>query len=67
MLSSHLCLGLLSGLFPYGFLTKILYTFLISPMCAMWPTYLILFDLITLIIFGEEYTLQNSSQRREIK
>jgi hypothetical protein len=31
MLSSYLCLGLLSGLFSSGFPTKILYTFIISP------------------------------------
>jgi len=32
MLSSHLCLGLLSGLFPSGFSTKIYYVFLNHPM-----------------------------------
>jgi len=37
LISSHICLGLLSGLFPSGFLTKILYTFLISPMYATCP------------------------------
>ena len=31
ILSSHLCLGLPSGLFPSGFPTKILYTPLLSP------------------------------------
>jgi hypothetical protein len=31
ILSSHLCLRLPSGLFPSGFPTKILYTFLFSP------------------------------------
>jgi len=34
MLSSHLRLGHVSGLFPSGFLTKLCYTFLMSPMCA---------------------------------
>jgi len=35
ILSSHLCLGLLSGLFPSGLPTKIMYTPLLSPMCYM--------------------------------
>jgi len=34
---SHLCLGFLSGLFPSGFQTKILYKFLIFPTCATCP------------------------------
>jgi hypothetical protein len=34
VLSSHLRLGILFGLFHSGFLTKILYVFLISPMCT---------------------------------
>ena len=33
ILSSHLCLGLPSGLFPSGFPTKTLYKTLLSPMC----------------------------------
>jgi hypothetical protein len=32
-----------------------LYTFLISPMCAVCLTHLILLDLIIVMIFGEEY------------
>jgi hypothetical protein len=34
ILSSHLCLGLPSGLFPSSFPTKTLYTFVVSPMYA---------------------------------
>jgi len=52
-----LCLDLLSGLFPLGFLTKILYAFITSPMYATYLTHLILFDLITLTICGEAYKL----------
>jgi hypothetical protein len=45
--SSHLYLGLPSGLFPLGFPTKILYAFLFCLMCATCPSHVIL------IIFGE--------------
>jgi len=41
-ISSHLCLGLLHSLFPSGFLTKVLYAFLISIMCGICPAHLIL-------------------------
>jgi len=37
VLSSNLCLSFLTGLFPSGFPTKILYTFVISLMCATCP------------------------------
>jgi len=53
ILFSLMCLDLLSGLLPSGFLTKILYAFLIAPMYATCPTHLIFLDLITLMIFGE--------------
>jgi hypothetical protein len=37
VISSHLCLGLPSGLFPSDFQTKLLYAFLMSPMHIMCP------------------------------
>jgi hypothetical protein len=39
---------------PLRILTEILCAFLISPMHAEYPAHLILIDLITLLIFGEE-------------
>ena len=55
LLSTHLRLGLPSGLFPSGFHTKTLYTPLSSSKCATCPTHLILLDFITHTILGEEY------------
>jgi hypothetical protein len=55
--SSHLLLGLPSGLLPSGFHTKTLYTFLSSPMRATCPAHLIRFDLTCLMISGNEYKL----------
>jgi hypothetical protein len=40
-LSTHRRLGLPSGLFPSGFPTNILYAFLVSPIRATYPAYLI--------------------------
>ena len=55
ILSTHLRLGLTSGLFPAGFPTKNLYTLLSSPIRATCPAHLILLDFITRKILGEEY------------
>jgi len=49
------------GLFPSGFPTKTLYTHLSSPIRAMCPVHLILFDFITRTILGEEYKSFSSS------
>jgi hypothetical protein len=54
-------LVLFIGLFISRFPTNILYTFILSPIRATYPAHLILFDLIILIMFGEEYKLWNSS------
>jgi len=61
MLYSHLNLGLPSGLFHSDFPTKTLYTPLLSPIYATFPTHLIHLDLITQIIFGEQYRSQGST------
>jgi hypothetical protein len=55
MLSTHLRLGFPSGIYPYGFPTNNLYTFLFSPVRVTCPAHPILLDLIILIILGEEY------------
>ena len=54
ILSSHLSLGVPSGLFPSGFPTKTLYT-LLSLIRATFPPHLTLLDLINRTILGEEY------------
>jgi hypothetical protein len=61
ILSTHLRLCLPSGRLPSGLPTKILYATLFSSIRATCPYHLILFDLITRIIFGDEYRSLSSS------
>ena len=55
ILSSHPRLGLTNGLFPSGYLTRNLYTPLLSPIRTTCPAHLILLDFTTHNIFGKEW------------
>ena len=60
LLSTHLRLGLPSGLFPSGFPAKNLYTPLSSPIRATCPAHLILLDFIIRTTLGEFQVQRNS-------
>jgi hypothetical protein len=59
-LSFYLSLGLPGGLFSSCFPTKTLYALIFSPTCFTYPADPIIFDVINIFIFGEEYSLWSS-------
>ena len=61
ILSSHLRLGLPSGLLPTGFPIKILYKTLPSPIRATFSAHLILLHFVSRTILGEKYRSLSSS------
>jgi hypothetical protein len=56
ILSSHLCPGLPSNLFPSGFPNN-MYIFLISPIRATWPAHIAFLHFITVVTFGADCNL----------
>ena len=66
LLSSHLRLGLQSGLFPSGFPTKSLSTHLLSSIRATCTAHLILLDLLKRSTFGEQYRSLSYSLRSSL-
>ena len=61
ILSSHLRLGLPSGLYPSGLTSKTLFTPLHSPIRATCPAHLILLHFISRTVLGEQYRSFSSS------
>jgi len=60
---SHLCLGFPSGLFPSGLPPTTLYTPLKPLIRATCPDHLILLDVVTRMIFGDQYGSSDSLLR----
>jgi hypothetical protein len=60
ILSTHLRLGLPSGLFLSGVLTNNVYAFVFFPIRATCPSHLALLDMVILIILGEKYKSRSS-------
>jgi hypothetical protein len=60
ILSTYICLGLLSALFPTEFATKNPHAFS-SPIHSTWPAHLIVLDFTIQIILGDECKLRSST------
>jgi hypothetical protein len=54
IIHTHLCLGLASGFFPFGFSTNVIYASLSPIHTAACPADLVLFDFVILIILYKE-------------